>query len=197
MLAATHLVGLRQEARDEPRLWAAGARRPGRPPVHRRRALGNVALARSLAILGLEESGKAIAIHDRRVQMVHEPEGTPFRCDRLDRLWLDHQEKLKTVHSFLVKERYWFSTEPSDPEENEAQLGKIRKWADRHDRLKRRGFYVGLDKTGAVLTPGHVADEESLAEVINHVHQIGWQLRARRAHRGKKAGRAGTGHPTG
>jgi AbiV family abortive infection protein len=31
--------------------------------------LGNVALARSLAILGLEESGKAIAVHNRRVEM--------------------------------------------------------------------------------------------------------------------------------
>ncbi len=90
------------------------------------------------------------------------------------------------MHSFLVKERYWFSTEPSDPEENEAQLGKIRKWADRHDRLKRRGFYVGLDKTGAVLTPGHVADEESLAEVINRVHQIGWQLRSGEHIEGKR-----------
>src|SRR4051794_33214527 len=36
--------------------------------------LGHFALARSLAILGLEESGKAIAIHDRRVEMAYEPE---------------------------------------------------------------------------------------------------------------------------
>ena len=91
--------------------------------------LGNVALARSLGILGLEESGKAIAIHDRRVQMTYEPEGTPFRCDRLDSLWTDHQKKLETVHSFLVEERYWFGAGPSDPEENEAYLGKIKKWA--------------------------------------------------------------------
>ncbi|MCZ2857430.1 AbiV family abortive infection protein [Blastococcus sp. VKM Ac-2987] len=139
--------------------------------------LGNVALARSLAILGLEESGKAIAIHDRRIQMAHEPEGTRFRCDSLDRLWANHQKKLETVHDFLVEERYWFGTEPSNPEENEAYLGKIKKWAGRHDKLKQRGFYVGLDKTGTLLSPEHVADQESLADVINHVHQIGWQLR--------------------
>lgn len=49
--------------------------------------LGHVPLARSLAILGLEESGKAIAIHERRVEMASGPEGEPFRCDRLDELW--------------------------------------------------------------------------------------------------------------
>lgn len=41
--------------------------------------LRHVALARSLAILGLEEFGKAIAIHERRVQMAHAPEGEPFK----------------------------------------------------------------------------------------------------------------------
>jgi AbiV family abortive infection protein len=30
---------------------------------------GDASLARSLAILGIEESGKAIALHDRRVAM--------------------------------------------------------------------------------------------------------------------------------
>ncbi|SNS69836.1 abortive infection protein, AbiV family [Geodermatophilus pulveris] len=157
--------------------------------------LGHVALARSLAILGLEESGKAIAIHDRRIQMAHAPEGTPFRCDRLDRLWLDHQKKLEMVHSFLVEERYWFDTEPPDPEKNEAHLGKIQKWADRHDRLKQRGFYVSLDKTGAALTPTHVADEESLADVINYVHQIGWQLRLGEHIEGKRQDEQEQGSP--
>src|SRR5690625_4850616 len=35
-------------------------------------------LARSLAILGMEESGKAIALHERRVRMAYAPEGEPF-----------------------------------------------------------------------------------------------------------------------
>lgn len=38
--------------------------------------LGHVGLARSLAILGMEESGKAIAIHQRRVHIAFAPEGS-------------------------------------------------------------------------------------------------------------------------
>ena len=40
--------------------------------------LGHLALARSPAILGLEESGKAIAIHDRCVAINHLPSGETF-----------------------------------------------------------------------------------------------------------------------
>jgi AbiV family abortive infection protein len=43
--------------------------------------LGNVGLARSLAILGLEESGKAVAIHRRREEIAYEPEGSAFVND--------------------------------------------------------------------------------------------------------------------
>jgi AbiV family abortive infection protein len=157
--------------------------------------LGNVALARSLTILGLEESGKAIAIHNRRVQIVHEPEGTPFMSDHLSDLWANHQKKLELVHDFLVEEAYWFGTEPSDPEANATHLGKIKKWAGRHDRLKQRGFYVGLDKTGAPMTPAHVSDEDSLADVINYVHQIGWQLRLGEHIEGKKQDEQEEGTP--
>lgn len=139
--------------------------------------LGHVGLARSLAILGLEESGKAIAIHERRVAMGFAKEGEPFRCDQLDELWASHQKKLETVHDFLVHEPYWFGAELPDPAENAAYLGTIKAWSRRHDRLKQRGFYVDLTKTGAVMSPTDVADEESLGDVISHVHQIGWQLR--------------------
>ncbi|WP_366144812.1 AbiV family abortive infection protein [Aeromicrobium sp.] len=45
---------------------------------------GQVPLARSLAILGMEESGKAIAVHERRVEMTAAPDGEPFRCAALD-----------------------------------------------------------------------------------------------------------------
>jgi AbiV family abortive infection protein len=62
--------------------------------------LGNLGLARSLAILGLEESGKAIAIHKRRVDMAVVSEGEPFVNPRLTKLWADHQGKLKLVHDF-------------------------------------------------------------------------------------------------
>jgi AbiV len=64
--------------------------------------LGNVALSRSLAILGMEESGKAIALHQRRVAMATEPEGEPFASTGLQELWADHELKLRLVHDFLV-----------------------------------------------------------------------------------------------
>jgi AbiV len=75
------------------------------------------------------------------------------------------------------EERYWFGTEPADPEANLAYLGTIRAWARRHKKLKQRGLYVDIDEVGGVLAPTDVADRESLLDVISHVHQIGWQLR--------------------
>lgn len=147
--------------------------------------LGQVALARSLAILGLEESGKAIAIHDRRVKIAHEPEGTPFRCDSLDALWASHEQKLNKVYEFLLWERYWFG-ERSYPDENAEMLGTIKRWAQRHDNLKKRGFYVELDATGKPLAPSDLSDEDSLLSVLRYVHQIGWQLRLGEHIEGKK-----------
>lgn len=138
---------------------------------------GNIALARSLAILGLEESGKAIAIHTRRVQIVRDPEGEPFVNAWLEELWASHQRKLEIVYDFLVGEQYWFGVQPSDPDENAAYLGTIKAWTRRNDKVKQRGFYVELTKAGDPLSPSDVADEEALADVIAHVHQIGWQIR--------------------
>ncbi|XBB67364.1 AbiV family abortive infection protein [Nocardioides sp. WV_118_6] len=139
--------------------------------------LDNVGLARSLAILGMEESGKAIAIHERRVAMAFAPEGEPFVTEEFSDLWASHQRKLELVHRFLVAEQYWFGVEPSNPDDNRAYLGAIRSWTKRHDKLKQRGFYVDLDRSGNPLTPDAVADRETMADVIRHVHQIGWQLR--------------------
>lgn len=137
---------------------------------------GHVALARSLAILGLEESGKAIAIHERRVEIVQRPEGEPFRCESLDELWASHTKKLDKVYDFLVAEAYWWGLSPSDPEKNAQDLGTIKAWR-RHDAKKQRGFYVELSKTGEPMTPDDLADESRLHEIIARVHQIGWQLR--------------------
>lgn len=139
--------------------------------------LGHVALAQSLAILGLEESGKAIAVHERRIAMAHASEGERFRVKRLDKLWSDHRRKLKAVHRFLVEERYWFDVEPPDREANERALGTIDAWASQHNHYKQRGFYVDLDDEGEAFTPVDVADEGLLRDVIERVHQIGWQLR--------------------
>jgi AbiV family abortive infection protein len=139
--------------------------------------LGNLGLARSLAILGLEESGKAIAIHKRRVDMAVVSEGEPFVNPRLTKLWADHQGKLKLVHDFLVQEAYWFGSQPPDPGENEALLGEIDEWARKYNIFKQRGFYVDVNAEDGVLTPNTVKDEDSLRQVISQVHQIGWQLR--------------------
>lgn len=139
--------------------------------------LGSVGLARSLAILGMEESGKAIAIHRRRENIAHEPEGAPFVDDWLQQLWSNHQRKLRLVHDFLVYEEYWFDTQPPNPDDNRAALGEIEQWARRHNLLKQRGFYVDVDAETGVLAPDADTDAESLRRVIEHVHQIGWQLR--------------------
>jgi AbiV family abortive infection protein len=58
----------------------------------------NVALSRSLVILALEESGKAIGLHQRRVQIAFAPEGESFVNDWLNRLWANHKSKLELVH---------------------------------------------------------------------------------------------------
>ncbi len=137
----------------------------------------NAPLARSLAILGMEESGKAIALHERRVHMAYAPEGAPFVDDRLKKVWGDHGLKLEVVHRFLVDEQYWFGVEPSDPEENSRVLGAIEAWRRDHNQLKQRGFYVDVSPEGDPVTPEGVAHVDAVREVIGHVHQIGWQLR--------------------
>lgn len=138
---------------------------------------GNPGRSQALAILGVEESAKAIALHERRVAIAFGAEGEPFVDDRLQLLWSDHREKLRLVHSFLIEERYWFGYGPPDAEENRCALGAMNEWVKRHNLLKQRGFYVDVDDNGDVLAPQLPADEKSLAAVIGFIHQIGWQLR--------------------
>lgn len=137
----------------------------------------DVPLARSLAILGMEESGKAIALHERRVTMVHTFEGDQFVDQRLTDLWAQHTLKLEKVHDFLVSEEYWFDTEPSNPEENAKVLGTIDEWKHDLNLFKQRGFYVDVTLEGDPVTPQEIADADAVRAVIGHVHQIGWQLR--------------------
>ncbi|WP_375388401.1 AbiV family abortive infection protein [uncultured Amnibacterium sp.] len=138
---------------------------------------GAVRLARSLAILGLEESGKAIAVHERRAQMAFIAEGSSFRCKALDELWASHENKLAAVYQFLVEERYWFGTGPTDPAETETILGSVQAWSRRNSKAKERGFYVELDSQGGVITPRENLEAEEVEKVLDRVHQIGWQLR--------------------
>lgn len=152
---------------------------------------GSPRLARSLAILGREESGKAIALFNRRVQIAHEAEGAAFVDDPLRKLWGSHSEKLKLVHEFLVDEAYWFAPQPpaphdllagapgADPETVvKTYLDTIAKWAKDDNLLKQAGFYVDVDSdTGAITTSKDDDGQRAVEEVIAQVHQIGWQLR--------------------
>lgn len=137
----------------------------------------DAALARSLAILGMEESGKAIALHERRVMVARAPEGEAFVDDQLRDLWGSHVRKLDVVHHFLVLEEYWFGVEASDPDENAEVLGAIDEWKRNHNAYKQRGFYVDVSSNGDPITPHEAADPDAVRAVIGHVHQIGWQLR--------------------
>lgn len=158
-------------------------------------ALDNAALAQSLAILGLEESAKAIALHYRRVAMAYAAEGEPFVDASLRRLWTSHREKLHLVYQFLVDEPYWFGDQPPDREVTQDYLGTIDRWANQYNRFKQRGFYVDVDAAGNVLAPSEQAVETSLADVIDHVHQIGWQLRLGEHIEAKSQAEAERGHP--
>jgi len=138
---------------------------------------GQVQLARSLAILGLEESGKAIALHDRRVAMAYRPEGESFVDEQLAQLWLSHRKKLETVHRFLLEERYWFGTGPTEPTPD-LVMSTIVDWADEKNDHKQQGFYVDVDLgTGVARGPQDPVDPVAVADVLDRVHQIGWQLR--------------------
>jgi hypothetical protein len=53
----------------------------------------------------------------------------------------------------------------------------VKRWAERHDKFKQRGFYVDVSRSGQAMAPATIDDEPSLHDVIEHVHQIGWQLR--------------------
>jgi AbiV family abortive infection protein len=158
-------------------------------------ALDNAALAQSLAILGLEESAKAIALHCRRVAMAYAAEGEPFVDASLKKLWTSHREKLQLVHQFLVDEPYWFGEHPPDRELTQNYLGTIDRWANQYNLFKQRGFYVDVDAAGNVLAPSEQAVDASLADVIDHVHQIGWQLRLGEHIEAKRQAEAECGHP--
>lgn len=140
--------------------------------------LGHLSLARSLAILALEESGKAIAIHARRVEMAFEDEGADFTTEWLRKLWISHTKKLEAVYGFLVEEQYWFGVDPPDPHANEAALGAVEGWARRHNHEKQKGFYVDIGDDGEVNDPEAIdVDASTLRMIIGRIHQIGWQLR--------------------
>jgi AbiV family abortive infection protein len=110
--------------------------------------------------------------------MAFAEEGAGFTTEHLRQLWRSHTMKLNAVYDFLVEERYWFDVEPPDPSVNAAALGAVQGWARRHNADKQRGFYVDVRPDGEAHGPETVdVDATSLREIVNRIHQIGWQLR--------------------
>ncbi|WP_323099391.1 AbiV family abortive infection protein [Intrasporangium sp. YIM S08009] len=141
-------------------------------------ASGEVALARSIGILGAEESGKAIAIFQRRVKMATEPEGAPFVTRDLLALWRDHNLKLAAVHKFLDDEAYWFGEGPwHERPDAEAIAVEIDSWRTDRNAAKQGGFYVDVSPSGDPVEPEEITDVEEVRLVLSAIHQIGWQLR--------------------
>lgn len=161
---------------------------------------GQEALAQSLAILGLEESGKAIAIFERRLRMATAEEGETFFTDEMRKFWTDHNAKLLTVHRFLVAEQYWFGVEQPIHDlalaPRETYLKTIQTWAREDNVAKQNGFYVGITDDGSIVSPqASGVDRDAVAAVLQRVHQIGWQLRLGEHIEAKALGRRAAGTP--
>lgn len=144
-------------------------------------ASGKSRLSRSLAILGLEELGKAIALFERRVEIAYELQGSPFVTEKLRALWRSHPDKLRLVLRFLREEKYWFGA--GDPyltheaDNPDLYLTTLEDWVTAHNSYKQGGFYVDLDESGDPVSPTQSLDPSAVAAVLARVHQIGWQLR--------------------
>lgn len=144
---------------------------------------GSGGRARALAILALEESAKAIAIHEKRADAAMSGTTLPETLDQIFwQEWTQHQPKLRRVRRFLIDEDYWFDVAPPPPNELllgpiEEYLAELDRWAKNNDSSKMRGFYVDVDPaTGRPLLPDPVDPQETV-EIIALVHQIGWQVR--------------------
>lgn len=143
--------------------------------------IDSIAAARSLVVLALEESGKAILLHQARSAAWHSGSPAPDLDQRFWKRWGDHLKKLETARNFLVQEDYWFDSEP--PPTHELLLGPIedyirslQQWAKQGNVDKQRGLYVDLNQKGEIEEPDY-ADAEAVRSLMALVDQIGWQVR--------------------
>jgi len=144
---------------------------------------GSTSRARALAILALEECGKAIMIHNAKVQSFLLGHADPVLNEEFWKQWRTHQPKLRHVREFLIKNEYWFAVRP--PEPNEFVLGSVDDYLAELDRFamegdssKLKGLYVDVDPaTGGVIAPQDEQALEDVPELLRMAHQIGWQLR--------------------
>jgi AbiV family abortive infection protein len=130
--------------------------------------------------LALEESSKAIAIHERRAVAASMAEPVPDLDADFWRDWSAHRAKLRRVRDFLVREDYWFGQEPPTNElllsPLEDYLQKLDEWAAADNEAKLSGFYVDVDWSTGDPEASCVSPNEVTA-LIELVHQVGWQVR--------------------
>jgi AbiV family abortive infection protein len=144
---------------------------------------GSVGRARALAVLSLEECGKAIMLHEAKVRSFALELPNPVLDDSFWKDWKTHLPKLRHVREFLIQNKYWFDVRPPGP--NEFVLGPVDEYLAELDRFaadgdtsKLRGLYVDVDPaTGKVVSPADEASAEDVSELLRMAHQIGWQLR--------------------
>jgi AbiV family abortive infection protein len=144
---------------------------------------GSTGRAHALAILALEECGKAILIHNAKVASHNRQLPDPELDDTFWQSWRTHQPKLRAVREFLIQNRYWFDYQPPEPDELllgsvEDYLAELDRFAKEGDSSKQRGLYVGVDPaTGKPVSPLDESGLDEVVEILRMAHQIGWQLR--------------------
>lgn len=144
---------------------------------------GSIGRARALAVLALEECGKAIMIHEAKVESFHALLADPVLDAAFWKDWKTHLPKLRHVREFLIKNEYWFDVRP--PEPNQFVLGTVDDYLSELDRFaaegdtsKLQGLYVDIDPaTGKVVSPTDESSAQDVLELLRMAHQIGWQLR--------------------
>lgn len=125
-----------------------------------------VPVARLLAILCVDTSGKAIALHERRTEMGYRPEGEPFVSSDLVAIWQARDRTFKLVHDFLEAEEYSFNMWPP----NEEERGQIR------TTLANLGIHIQRT-VNEENTIGAAEGAQNIRRVLEYTEQIGWQLR--------------------
>jgi AbiV family abortive infection protein len=142
---------------------------------------GSVARGRALVILALEESAKAIAIHESRAEAAMAGLSVPRLDAEFWREWRGHVPKLRRVKRFLIEERYWFGLPPKPHElllgPLDEYLGTLDRWAQAYQDAKLSAFYVDVDPDSGDVLQTPVPDRAEVLAMIELVEQVGWQVR--------------------
>jgi AbiV family abortive infection protein len=145
-------------------------------------AVGANGRARALAIVALEECGKAIMIHKAKIISHDRGHPAPVLDDQFWRDWRNHQPKLREVRAFILNHEYWFAEGPPEPHDLvlgpvEDYLADLDVFADQQSANRMSGLYVDVDKsTGRPRKPyDEIGDD--VPELVAIADQVGWQLR--------------------